>query len=252
MTTNISIKRDLPLTKEPGRKAPHLPPVRTCALILARNEEKTIGEIVRRTKEYVDTTFVVDNGSTDNTAEIARRNNAQVIHYNEKSGYGAAQYAGHMVAIQAGFDYILQLDADGQHDPKNIPALLDSMLNGDYDIVLGSRFLGNGGKDFSLVRKMGITFFSRVVGFLGHASITDVTSGFKVYKASSLVKLSKPSDTHPALEQVMEIAKKGMQIKEIPIEMSIRSMGKSHLNLRRFMTYPFRGIWAISKVMLFK
>jgi glycosyltransferase involved in cell wall biosynthesis len=252
MTTNVSIKRDSPVAQKPGLKAPHLPPVKTCALILARNEEKTIGEIVRRTKEYVDATFVLDNGSTDNTAEIARQNNAWVIHYNEKCGYGAAQYAGHMVAIQEGFDYILQLDADGQHDPKNIPLLLESMLNGDYDIVLGSRFLGNGGKDFSLTRKVGITFFSRVVAFLGHSRITDATSGFKVYKTSSLVKLSKPSDTHPALEQIMEMAKKGMQIKEIPVEMGTRRTGKSHLSLMRFLIYPFRGTWAILKVMLFK
>ena len=227
-------------------------PVRICALILECDEEKTVGEIVRKAKGYVDITFMVDNGSTDNTAEVARQNGAQVIQCNAKRGYGAAQYVGHMVAIQEGFHYVLQLDADGQHDPKYIPRLLETIQNDNYDIVLGSRFLSDGYRNLSFTRKIGIMFFSKAVSFLGHAKITDVTSGFKVYKVSSLKKLSKSSEKHPALEQMMEIAKRGMKIGEVPVEMPARNTGKSHLNLIKLALYPFRGIWAIFKVWLLR
>lgn len=225
---------------------------KVCAVIPALNESITLERIVRETRKFVDVVFVIDNGSTDSTAEVARENGAEVIRYTAKRGYGVSQYAGHAIAMQNGFDYILQLDADGQHDPRYIPLLLETALGGDYDIVLGSRFLSDSYKSLSFIRRSGIIFFSRVVSFLGHTKITDVTSGFKVYKVSSLKKLSKPSDTHPAVEQMLEIAKRGMRIKEVPIEMPIRDTGKSHLDLTKFAFYPFRGIWAILKVMLFR
>jgi glycosyltransferase involved in cell wall biosynthesis len=224
--------------------------VRICAVIPACNESATIEAVIKETIKYVDTVYVIDNGSTDNTVELGRKSGAEVISYVEKSGYGAVQYAGHSVAIKNGFDYVLQLDADGQHHCQYIPMLLGTALEGDYDIVLGSRFLNGDGNNISYIRKIGIKFFSRVVSILGDTRITDVTSGFKVYRVSSLRKLHKPSDTHPAVEQMLEIAKKGMRIKEIPIEMLARCNGESHLNLVRFALYPFRVLWAVLKVEL--
>jgi len=226
--------------------------MKICAIIPACNEAATVGEIIRRTKEYVIDIWVIDNGSTDDTAEIARHNGARIIPYPDKRGYGAAQYAGHMFAIKEGYEYILQLDADGQHDPKYIPKLIAAMRDGDYDIVLGSRFLGGNSNNVSFIRKSGIFFFSTLVSILGHTTITDITSGYKVYKVSGLKKLHKPSDINPAVEQMMEIAKKGMKIGEVPIEMPLRDMGTSHLSLIRFTIYPFRGLWGIIKVMLFR
>jgi glycosyltransferase involved in cell wall biosynthesis len=222
-----------------------------CAVIPAYNEELTIGAIIKETKKYVDTIYVVNNGSTDNTAAVAHENGAVVINYSDKRGYGASQYAGQQYALQQGFDYILQLDADGQHDPSYIPELMNTMQTFDCDIVLGSRFIKNNTK-INPVRYVGINFFSLAVSILGRTSITDVTSGFKIYKASSLKKLSKPCDTHPAVEQMMEIAKKGMQVKEVPIVMPQRTAGESHLSVIKFAMYPFRALWLIIKVMLFK
>jgi glycosyltransferase involved in cell wall biosynthesis len=222
-----------------------------CAVIPAYNEESTIGNIIRQTQKYIDTVYVVNNGSTDNTAQAARDNGATVIDYSAKKGYGASQYAGQLFALQNGFDYILQLDADGQHDPAYIPELIDTMQNFDCDIVLGSRFITNHTK-INPVRYIGINFFSLAVSILGRTRITDVTSGFKIYKASSLKKLSKPCDTHPAVEQMMEMAKKRMTIKEVPIIMPNRTAGKSHLSVIKFALYPFRALLLIIKVMLFK
>lgn len=222
-----------------------------CAVIPAYNEEPTIANIIKETKKYIDAIFVVNNGSTDNTAQVARDSGAIVIDYVAHKGYGASQYAGQQYALQNGFDYILQLDADGQHDPFYIPKLIDTMQNYDCDIVLGSRFITNGTK-INPVRYIGINFFSIAVSILGRTRITDVTSGFKIYKASSLKKLSKPCNTHPAVEQMMEMAKKGMTIKEVPIIMPNRTAGKSHLSVIKFALYPFRALWLIIKVLLFK
>lgn len=226
--------------------------MKVCALIPAYNEEATIGPIIQETKKHIDAVFVINNGSTDNTARIAREYGASVKDYNAKRGYGAAQYAGQQFAINQGYEYILQLDADGQHNPIYIPKLLAAMQSGDYDIVLGSRFLTTSYKNLSIARKSGIVFFSKIISILGRTQVTDVTSGFKIYKASSLKKLSKPSDINPAIEQMMEMAKKGMKIKEIPIEMPNRNTGNSHLSPVRFSLYPFRATWHILKVLLLR
>jgi len=226
--------------------------VKICAVIPARNESATIETVIKETIKHVDVVYVIDNGSTDNTVELAKKNGAEVIPCVAKFGYGAVQYTGHSVAMQNGFDYVLQLDADGQHECRYVPMLLETALGGDYDIVLGSRFLGGDRCGLSPIRKTGIRFFSKVVSLLGQTKITDVTSGFKVYKVSSLKKLHKPSDAHPAVEQMLEIAKKGMRIKEVPIEMQTRNSGESHLNLVRLIFYPLRGVISIIKVMLFR
>jgi glycosyltransferase involved in cell wall biosynthesis len=225
--------------------------MKICAVIPAYNEELTIGKIIKETKKYIDTIYVVNNGSTDRTADIALENGAEVINYSDKRGYGASQYAGQQHALQQGFNYILQLDADGQHDPAYIPELINTMQSLDCDIVLGSRFITNNTK-INPVRYVGINFFSLAVSILGRTRITDVTSGFKIYKANSLRKLSKPCDTHPAVEQMMEMAKKNMTIKEVPIIMPQRTAGESHLSVIKFALYPFRALWLIIKVILFK
>lgn len=220
-----------------------------CAVIPAYNEEATIGKIVQETRKYIHDVLVVDNGSTDRTGEIARKCGAEVVYYGKKKGYGASQRAGQAEAIKRGYNYILQLDGDGQHDPKDIPLLLEAARSGDYDLVLASRFLTESYKEFSSTRQIGIRFFSKSVSLFGHSEITDVTSGFKVYKASSLKRLNKPSDKYPAVQQVLEMLKKGMQIREVPVEMANRRAGKSHLSLARFATYPFIVTWLMLRTM---
>jgi len=224
--------------------------LKVCAVIPAYNEEQTIGNIIKETKKYIDTIFVVDDGSKDRTAEIARENGARVIRHVINLGYGAAQRTGHKVAELEGFEYILQLDADGQHNPKYIPELLKFAR--DCDMVIGSRFLNHSYKKYPLVRKIGIKFFTWMVKSLGSVDLTDITSGFKVYKVESLKKLGRTSDKHPAVEQMLEIARKGFKIKEISIEMPVRENGESHLNLKRYTFYPIRMIDSVLRVLLFR
>ena len=108
--------------------------MKVCAVIPAYNEAATIGEIIQETKKYVDKVFIVDDASVDNTAEVATENGAEVIRHNINRGIGAAQRTGYTVAMSDGFDYIVQLDADGQHDPRYIPTLLETAQ--DYDMII--------------------------------------------------------------------------------------------------------------------
>ncbi|MFC2001725.1 glycosyltransferase family 2 protein [Chloroflexota bacterium] len=225
--------------------------VRVCAIMAAYNESETIAKVIQQTKKYVDKVIVIDDGSTDNTAEIARKSGAEISLHGINRGPGAAVQTGYSAAISEGFDYIVQIDADGQHDPKYIPKLLETAVNGNYDVVIGSRFLNKSYKNWPLIKKTGIILLTRAVNLLSSANITDAVSGFKVHKASSLKLLSKASNRFPAAEQIMGYAEKGMRIKEISIEMPLRNNGTSYLSYKKLAIYPFVVIRALIKVKLY-
>ena len=224
--------------------------LRVCAIIPAFNEAKTIAEIVRETSKHVDRVFVVDDGSVDGTAEVARQNGAEVIQHVVNCGPGAALQSGCDAAMLNRFDYVVQVDGDGQHNPKYIPEMLK--VARECDMVIASRFLNHSHQSYPLVRRVGIPFFTYVVNLLTHAGITDITSGYRVYRTQSLHRLSRAPNRHWAVAQTMEAAKKGFRIKDVSIEMPLRNAGKSQFSLTRYGLYPIRMTWAILKVILFK
>jgi len=224
--------------------------VRVCAIIPAYNEAETITEVIQQTRKYVDKVFVVDDGSTDNTAEVARRNGAKIIQHLVRRGPGAALQSGYDIAISNGFNYVLQIDGDGQHNPRHIPKMLE--LARRCDMVIASRFLNKSYQSYPFVRRLGISFFTFVVNLLANAGITDVTSGYRIYRTESLKRLGPVPNGHWAVEQTLEAAKKGFRIKEISAEMRLRSTGKSQFSLKQYAFYSFRMVWAIIKAMLFK
>ena len=230
--------------------------MRVIAIIPAYNEEETVGDVIEEVKgynsKYIDKILVVDDSSQDNTSQIAKELGATVLTHPINRGYGAAQRTGHKVAMLEGYDYVLQLDADGQHDPKYIPAFMREVEREEWDIILGSRFLNDSYKGHSLTRKIGIKFFTKIVNLFGKTSLTDVTSGFKVYKTNALRELSRCSDKHPAVEQMLEATKRNFKIKEISVIMPKRKKGESHLNLENFILYPSRALEAILKVLIFR
>lgn len=232
--------------------------MKTLCIIPAYNEEKTISSVIERVEKYrkmghIQKIIVIDDCSSDKTAELCRNMGVDVVSHVFNGGYGVAQRTGHRIAIMEGYDFVIQIDGDGQHDPKYIPTLLKEVKKGKYDIVLGSRFLNSSYRDFSIARKTGIKFFTWAIRKLGHVEdITDITSGFKVYRVDMLENLSRHSDRHPAIEQMLEIAKKGFRIKEISVEMKLRFNGQSHLSLKKFVAYPFISFCLILKVLLFR
>jgi glycosyltransferase involved in cell wall biosynthesis len=225
---------------------------RICAVIPAYNEEETIANVVEKARNYVDEVFVVADGSSDNTAEVARDAGAKIIRHVLNRGIGAAQRTGYNVAIKESFDYVVQLDGDMQHDPQYISQLVKAICENNCDIVIGSRFLNESNKEYNSIRRMGIKFFTKTVKFLSDANITDVTSGFRIYKVETLKNLGKTSDGHWAIEQTLEAGKKNMKIKEISVKMPLRKEGKSQFNVKTYFLYPLRMVDSILKILIFR
>lgn len=229
--------------------------MKVCAVIPAYNEATNVSQIIQKTQKHVDLIVVVDDASTDNTAEVARQNGAHVIRRKINHGTGTALQTLYDTVESNGidyteFDYIIHLDADGQHDPKYIPEMLK--LAQSCDIVIASRFLNESYKNYPFVRRIGISFFSFFINLMTSSCLTDITSGYRVYNVKSLKKLSPISARHWAIEQTFEALKKGLKIKEVSIEMPIRIAGESQFSIKTYASYPFKMIWAILKVILFK
>lgn len=224
--------------------------MKTVAVIPAHNEADTIQEVVTEVKKYVHETIVIDDGSTDDTRNNALRAGAICISHSLNRGVGAALRTGYRAAFGCDPDVIVQIDGDFQHDPSYIPLLLEAVKVSD--MVIGSRFLNPSHKDFNLTRRSGIKFFSWVANTLSPLSVTDVTSGFRCYRASALRQLTPLTDQHWALEQTLEAARKGLIIREISVEMPVRDRGRSQFDLKTYALYPFRMIDCVIRVLLFR
>lgn len=224
--------------------------MRTLAVIPAYNESETIGTVIDGTEEYVDRVLVVDDGSMDETVAVSREHGAVVLEHAFNTGVGGAVRTGYRYAIEHDFDFVVQVDADGQHDPDQIPRLLDAAT--EADMVIGSRYLNDSHEEYSAVRKLGIRFFTELVNLLGGVDITDVTSGFRVYRVSALASILHHSDDHWAVEQTLEAAKRDLEIVEVSTEIPTRSEGSSQFTLETFVMYPLRMTDVALRVLLFR
>ena len=221
------------------------------AVIPAHNEAETIGKVIHEVKKYVPEIVVVNDGSHDNTREKALKAGAVVVTHPLNRGVGAALRTGYRVALEKNADCIVQIDGDFQHDPQYIPSMVEKIENG-HDIIIGSRFLNASHKKYTMTRRSGIKFFTWVANYVGSLAVTDVTSGFRCYRADALKQLTPLPDRHWALEQTLEAAKKGMHIGEISVEMPVRNTGASQFTVKTYALYPFRMIDCVIKVLLFR
>ena len=151
------------------------------AILPAYNEEVSIGSVVLRTRRYADRVIVIDDGSSDRTAEVARLAGAEVIRHPKNLGKGAA--------LRTGFEFvngakvIVTMDADGQHDPSDIPKLVEPILTGEADMVNGSRYINGNKKDTPMYRRLGQVVLDTVTNAESGLSVTDSQSGFRAYAA---------------------------------------------------------------------
>lgn len=224
--------------------------MRTVAVIPAYNEASTIGSVVDGALAHVDHVVVVDDGSSDDTAAVARRHGASVVEHVINTGVGGAVRTGYRYAIRRDYDFVVQIDADGQHDPEYIPTLLAEAE--DHDMVIGSRYLNDSHEEYSQVRDTGIRFFTAVVNRLGGVDITDVTSGFRVYRVSALETILHHSDKHWAVEQTLDAARSDQRITEVSVKMPVRDEGASQFTVDTFVLYPARMADVILRVLIFR
>ena len=191
---------------------------RIIACIPAYNEEKTIAKVVILTQKYADKVIVVDDGSTDMTAEIAQKLGAIVLKHNKNMGKGAALKTALQKAKQLNPDIIITLDADGQHNPNEIPKLIKPILEGKADMVIGSRYAKGAKTNIPTYRKIGLT----ILGILSKGSIRivkDTQSGFRAFKAKYIDILSsyQAKGYGVETEQLAIAQKHRLKIVEVPV-----------------------------------
>jgi glycosyltransferase involved in cell wall biosynthesis len=188
------------------------------ACIPAYNEEKTIAKVVLKAKKYVDKVIVCDDGSTDMTVEIAEAIGAKVIRHERNKGYGAALASLFKAAREENASAMIILDADLQHNPDDMPKLLSSIIKGEADIVIGSRFL-NGKGELPKYRSLGIKVITKLTKHVSYKNITDAQSGFRAYSRKAIYSITPSEQGMGASTEILLKAKEhGLRIKEIPIE----------------------------------
>ncbi len=199
-------------------------------VIPAFNEEQNIGHVLHRMPNRACglsiNALVIDDGSADQTFSVAREAGAFVVKNPFNRGGGAALRVGFDIARRFGSEFVVTMDADGQHDPKEINRLLKPIIEGEYDVVIGSRVLGAREMD-STVRYVGIHFFNAVIRLLTTAKVTDCSNGFRAMRLSELGRIRLRQDQFHTSEFIIDSAKKGIRIGEVPVTVSRRLSGES-------------------------
>lgn len=212
------------------------------ACIPAYNEEKYIAKVIVKTKKYVDKIIVCDDGSKDMTAEIARQLGAIVVRHDENKGYGAALRTLFQEALKHNPDIIVTIDANGQHNPDEIPRLIEPILGGEADIVIGSRFLGKTTQP--KWRVLGVKTITKTVKTtLKIPEITDAQSGFRAYRADIIDKIIPEDNTMAASIEILAKAREHrLRIKEVPATITTHQEASKQNPLTHFAILVARAI----------
>ncbi len=222
---------------------------RILVIIPAFNEERNIGAVISEVYEKSPgyDIIVINDHSTDKTSEEARRmGNVRVVDLPYNLGIGGAVQTGLIFADRNGYDYAVQVDGDGQHDPAEIDYLLYELKTKRYDMVIGSRFAGRESYRSTATRRTGIRVFALLYRILLGLKITDATSGFRAYnrKCISLLAGNYPDD-YPEPEVVMILGRKGFCIGEAGVSMRERMYGKSSITPLKSLYYMVKVIMSI-------
>lgn len=230
-----------------GEQITYLKSYSVFAIIPAYNESVKIRDVIKSTANFVSKVIVIDDCSTDDTKFIAECAGAKVIRHLYNTGVGGSLRTGYKYCLNEKCDLVVQLDADGQHDPRHIPLMLNRLIDEKRDIVTGSRFLtGEGNEHHHFIRRAGIRFFSKLVRAIGGTKITDITSGFRAYRMNAIRALAEMDDKHWAVDQTLRALLLGFNYGELSVSMPKRIAGKSQFTMVTFVKYPM----IMSKVIL--
>jgi len=218
-----------------------------CLIIVpAFNEEKNIYNVVTSIKNnniFADV-LVINDGSKDKTYFEARKAGAEVINLSENLGIGGAVQTGYIYALNKDYDVAVQIDGDGQHDPKDLEKLIKQMEANNVDMVIGSRFIEKTNYIPNIFRAIGIRYFSKLVSILCRSNYYDTTSGYRLINKKGIRLFAKyyPRD-YPEVETIVYAFKNGLKVKEIGVNMRQRYEGKSSIT-------PIKSIYYMIKVTL--
>jgi glycosyltransferase involved in cell wall biosynthesis len=234
--------------ESPTAEAERLRALRRMAIVPAFNEEGSIAGVVGELLAYDPglRVVVVDDGSTDRTAEVARASGAKVISLPFNLGIGGAVQTGFRYAWEQGFDVAVRADGDGQHDPAELDAILRPVLADEADVAVGSRFIGGDGYRSSRSRRAGIRLLAWIVSALTRQRITDPTSGFQAANRLGirLFAADYPHD-YPEAEATVMVFKHRLRLQEVPVRMRARESGRSSITTVRSVYYMVKVVLAI-------
>jgi len=209
-------------------------------LIPALNEAASIGQVVQECRAVMGAAriLVIDDCSRDSTALVARRAGAEVMRLPHHLGLGGAVQAGYKLAFELGYDYVIRIDGDGQHDPAGIPKILAALRQGGVEMVIGSRFSGHAGEHTSLARAIGIRFFRLLLWPILGQKVHDPTSGFVGVGRPALALFSNTFPLeYPEIEALVVLQRKAFRFIEIPCRMRPRRSGRSSITTLKSFYY---------------
>jgi glycosyltransferase involved in cell wall biosynthesis len=223
--------------------------VRRVALVPAFNEEANVGRVIDEIRAFDPAldVVVVDDGSYDRTAEVARAHGATVVRLPFNLGIGGAVQTGFRFAFEHDYDLAVRLDGDGQHDPSELERILAPVVGGEADIAVGSRFAGeHDGYRSSRPRRIGIRLLAWVVSRIVGRRVTDTTSGFQALnrRAIELFAHDYPHD-YPEVEATIMVSRHRLRSVEVPVSMRERGGGRSSITALRSVYYMVKVLLAI-------
>lgn len=214
-------------------------------IIPTYNEAATLERVITSVQKELPSAgiLVVNDGSTDSTAKIARALKVKVIEHPFNLGIGAAMQTGYRYAASMGYDIAVQVDGDGQHLADQIKYILEPVKRGEADVTIGSRFYR---REYTHTwpRWIGMKLLSQLISLILREKLTDTTSGFRAVNREVIKFYSTyyPED-YPEVEAIVLLHKAGFTIKEVPVKFEERKGGISSIT-------PFRGIYYMAKVLL--
>lgn len=206
----------------------------------ALNEEAAIGGVIEEVHQVMPgvPVLVIDDCSGDATAAVARHAGAEVLSLPHHLGLGGCVQAGYKLAFELGYDFVIRIDGDGQHDPRDIPKIFDVLRNSDCQMVIGSRFVESDAPYTSLIRGLGIRFFRFVLRPILGQDVRDPTSGFVGVNRDALALFSRSFPLeYPEIEALVVLQRGRFRFREVPCRMRKRKAGKSTITAMKSIYY---------------
>jgi glycosyltransferase involved in cell wall biosynthesis len=237
-------------TTAPATALSGLAELRRIAILPALNEEATVPGVIDELRAFdpgLDV-VVIDDGSADRTAAVAAAKGARVLRLPFNLGIGGAVQTGFRYAFEHGYDIVVRVDGDGQHDPGELARVLEPVLLGDADIAVGSRFLAEAGDGYrsSRSRRIGIRILASIVSRIVGQRVTDTTSGFQALNRRGIALFSRdyPHD-YPEVEATIMVFRHRLRLVEVPVAMRERGGGRSSITTLRSIYYMVKVLLAI-------
>jgi len=209
-------------------------------IIPAYNEEGAIASVIRSVREAMPGTpvLVLNDCSIDSTAVLAQQAGAEVLSLPHHLGLGGCVQAGYKLAYELGFQYVIRVDGDGQHDAHDIPRVLERLRQSGCEMVIGSRFVDENGSHTGMVRSLGIRFFRNVLRPILGRPVHDPTSGFVGVNRAALAIFSRSFPLeYPEIEALVVLQRRRFRFEEVPCKMHKRLAGRSSITAMKSIYY---------------